>query len=138
MSEKKTERQQVFDPLRGKYVALTPEEAVRQSFIKFLIEKRAWPKTLLMSETEIKLGEVRQRCDIVGYGKSLTPKLIVECKAQSVKITASVFEQIWRYALILKVRWLVVTNGVSTYACEYSDEEGKYKYIADIPYFTED
>lgn len=135
MSDKNRERSRVFDPLREKYVALTPEEEVRQAFIGFLIGKRGWPKSLLMSETEVRTGEVRLRCDIVGYDKTLAPRLIVECKAPGVKITTAVFEQIWKYALILKVRWLVVTNGVKTYACEYSPEEGGYRYISDIPYF---
>ena len=124
---------EVFDPLRKKNVALTPEEGVRQSFIKWLQEKRGWPLSVMMSETQINIGAVMFRCDIVCYNKQLEPQMIVECKAPDVKITKETFEQIWRYAIILKVKWLAITNGVATFACEYDNKAGEYKFISDIP-----
>lgn len=126
---------EIFDPLRRKNVALTPEENVRQSFIKWLQEKRSWPLSLMMSETEIKIGTVKFRCDIVCYNKSLEPQMIVECKAPDVKITKDTFEQIWRYALILKVKWLAITNGVTTFACRYNNEKEEYEFIKDVPQY---
>jgi hypothetical protein len=126
---------EVFDPLRKKNVALTPEENVRQHFIKWLQEKRGWPLSLMISETEIKIGSVKFRCDIVCYNKQLEPQMIVECKAPDVKITEKTFEQIWKYALILKVKWLAITNGVATFACEYNNEAGKYLFIKDVPQY---
>lgn len=141
--------EQVFDPLRKKYVALTPEENVRQQFIRYLNEKRGWPLHMMMSETEISLGDVRLRCDIVCYGKiqksvpadgnsadtsgKLAPVMIVECKRPSVKISSKTFEQIWNYALILKVEYLVATNGVKTFACRYDGQKKQYVFIGDIP-----
>ena len=83
--------EEIFDPLRKKRVALTPEEEVRQHFIRYLNEKRGWPLHMMGSETEISLGGVKLRCDIVCYGKDLSPKMIVECKRPSVKITARTF-----------------------------------------------
>ena len=67
--------EEIFDPLRKKHVALTPEENVRQQFIRWLNEKRQWPLHLMMSEREIAIGEVKLRCDIVCYGKALSPKM---------------------------------------------------------------
>ncbi len=131
----------IFDPLRKREVALTPEEIVRQKFIEFLNKKRNWPLSLMMSEKEISIGSgsnlVKFRCDIVAYNKELKPQLIVECKAPEVKITEKTFEQIWRYAIILKVKWLIITNGRQTFVCEYiTDEQGEGKYVfkSDIPY----
>ena len=130
---KRDSAEQIFDPLREKYVALTPEERVRQRVIEWLMIKGEWPKLLMMSETEINIGEVKFRCDIVCYNKALEPQIIVECKAPEVKITEKTFEQIWRYALILKVRWIMVTNGTETYVCLYNSEEAKYEFIKEMP-----
>lgn len=135
--QKKSDIERVFDPLRRKYVANTPEEAVRQGFIHYLIDKRGWKEQLMMSEREISVNKLKFRCDIVCYNSSLQPEMIVECKAPRIKITQEVFEQIWRYALILKVKWLVVTNGIETFACRYNEEKGKYEYVNDIPYFAQ-
>ena len=135
---------EVFDPLRKKFVALTPEENVRQQFIRYLNEKRGWPLHMMGSETEISIGEVKLRCDIVCYGKAssedgskIIPRMIVECKRPSVKITAKTFEQIWNYALILKVEYIVATNGKQTFACRYDAEKKQYAFIGDIPAYTE-
>ncbi|MBO7562086.1 MAG: type I restriction enzyme HsdR N-terminal domain-containing protein [Bacteroidales bacterium] len=130
--------EEIFDPLRKKRVALTPEENVRQQFIRYLNEKRGWPLHMMMSETEISIGDVKLRCDIVCYGKDLSPKMIVECKRPSVKITAKTFEQIWHYALILKVEYIVATNGKETFACRYDQEKKQYVFIGDIPAYTEE
>ena len=130
--------EEVFDPLRKKYVALTPEENVRQQFIRYLNEKRLWPLHMMASETEISIGDVKLRCDIVCYGKDLSPKMIVECKRPTVKISSRTFEQIWNYALILKVEYIVATNGKETFACRYDREKKRYVFIGDIPAYTEE
>ena len=129
--------EEVFDPLRKKYVALTPEEIVRQHFIRYLNEKRLWPLHMMASETEISIGDVKLRCDIVCYGKDLSPKMIVECKRPTVKISSRTFEQIWNYALILKVEYIVATNGKETFACRYDQEKKQYVFIGDIPAYEE-
>lgn len=128
---------QVFDPLRKKYVALTPEEVVRQQVIHYLIDKKGWPSHLMMSEAEIEIGKVKFRCDIICYDRDLKPKIIVECKAPKVKITRRVFEQIWRYALILKVPWLMVTGGALTYVLKYNSQKAVYEYVKDVPAYNE-
>lgn len=131
----------VFDPLRKKRVALTPEEQVRQKMIEHLNKKCGWPLALMMSEAEISLKNEENtslpnfRCDIVCYDKQTDPQVIVECKATNVKITKKTFEQIWRYALILKTRWIIVTNGEKTYCAEWNAQENKYKFSDTLPQY---
>ena len=128
----------VFDPLRKKNVALTPEEQVRQFFINWLHIQRGWPLTLMASEYTIKLGRKSFRCDIVAFNRELQPQIIVECKAPEVVLGKGVLEQIAAYNLVLKVPVLVITNGNSTYVCSYSNKTGKYEFVEDIPYYLPD
>lgn len=127
----------IFDPLRKKHVAATPEELVRQKMIEHLNKKCGWPLTLMMSEVEISLDEKANhpkfRADIVCYNKNAQPQVIVECKATDVKISQKTFEQIWRYTLILKTPWIIVTNGEKSYCARWDEEEKKYKFANAFP-----
>ena len=125
----------VFDPLRKKHVALTPEERVRQFFINWLHTERGWPLQLMASEYSIKLGRKSFRCDIVAFNKELVPQVIVECKAPEVELGKSVIEQVTGYNLVLKVPHLVITNGRKTFVCSYNRATGKYEFVGDIPFF---
>lgn len=126
----------VFDPLRKKYVALTPEEHVRQHFIGWLNKERGWPLQLMASEYVIKLGRKNFRCDIVAFSRQLQPVLIVECKAPDVALDNVVLEQIAAYNLVLKVPHLVITNGYATCVCSYNAATGKYEFAEDVPFYT--
>jgi hypothetical protein len=125
----------VFDPLRKKSVALTPEEEVRQFFIGWLSRERNWPLALMASEYGIKFNGRSYRCDIVAFNRQLQPQIIVECKAPEVVLGKGVLEQIAAYNLVLKVPVLVITNGNSTYVCSYSNKTGKYEFVEDIPFY---
>lgn len=126
----------VFDPLRKKNVVLTPEEGVRQFFIKWLQTERGWPLQLMASEYGIKLGRKTLRCDIVVFNRALEPQMIVECKAPEVVLDNRVLDQIVAYNIVLKVPHLVITNGNSTYVCSYSKEKERYEFVEDVPYCT--
>lgn len=130
-------REHIYDPLRKKEVALTPEEEVRQYFISWLIKERNYKAALMASEYSIKYNRRSFRCDIVCFNRQLQPFMIVECKAPSVKIDNAIIEQICRYNMVLKVKYLVITNGVITFAFEFSSESGSYKFISDIPEYGE-
>lgn len=130
-------RQYIFDPLRRKNVPLTPEEEVRQHFIQWLSGDREFPKELMASEYFIRFNGRNFRCDIVCFTKSLKPLMIVECKAPSVKIDRETVEQVCRYNLLLQVKYLVITNGVVTFACEFDQKSGSYRFISDIPKYAE-
>jgi hypothetical protein len=127
---------EIFDVLRKKYVALTPEEWVRQHAINFLIYEKKFPAVLLASEVELNVIRTKKRCDILAYERSGQPFLIVECKAPEVKITQEVFEQIARYNIPLKVKYLMVTNGLIHYFCKINYTNGTFSFLKDIPDFS--
>ena len=104
-------KQQIFDILRRKYVALTPEEWVRQQFVNYLILHKGYPSECIGNEISITLNGTKKRCDSVVYGQNAQPAMIVEYKSPQVEITQQVFEQISRYNIKLKVKWLIVSNG---------------------------
>ena len=87
----------IFDQIRRRYVALTPEEWVRQHFVSFLINHKGYPKELMANEMQINLNGMKKRCDTVLYNRHLQPQMIIEYKSPSVPITQAVFDQIMRY-----------------------------------------
>jgi type I site-specific restriction endonuclease len=123
----------IFDPVRSKYVALTPEEWVRQNFLQYLIQVKKTPKNLIRVEMSLELNNLTKRSDIVVHNRQGIPILAVECKAATVKITQSVFEQLSRYNLRLNVPYLVVTNGLTHFFCRFSEPEQRYMFLEDIP-----
>lgn len=127
----------IFDVLRKKYVALTPEEWVRQHFVHFLIEHKGYPAGLLANEVQVMLNGTKKRCDTVLYGRSLNPRMIVEYKAPEIEITQSVFDQITRYNMVLKVDYLIVTNGIRHYCCRIDYPSKTYAFLPDIPAFPD-
>lgn len=127
------EKPEIFDFLRRRYVALTPEEWVRQHFVHFLIDHKGYPKGLLGNEIELKIGEKRLRCDSILYNNVLAPRMIMEYKAPSVAITQKVFNQISTYNLLLHVDYLIVSNGLQHYCCRMDYERGRYEFLQDIP-----
>lgn len=127
---------QIFDPLRKKPVSLTPEENVRQVFIKWLHENKKYPLGLMSSEYSLKFGKRNFRCDIIVFNRRIQPLMIVECKSPDVKITQKTIEQILKYNIVLRVKYLVITNGVVTFASEFDEKTGSYFYISDIPEYV--
>ena len=127
----------IFDPLRKKYVALTPEEWVRQHFVNYLVSYKNFPAGLLANEIQITLNGTKKRCDTVLYSRGLIPRMIVEYKAPDVEITQNVFDQITRYNMVLKVDYLIVTNGISHYCCQIDYQTRSYRFLADIPSYAE-
>ncbi len=126
-------RNLIFDPLRKKRVPLTPEEEVRQSFIAYLNLALGYPLALMASEYSIKFNGLVYRADIVTFGKGLIPEMIVECKAPNVKIQGDTVRQIIRYNHALKVKYLIITSGVLTFAYKFDEEKGEYVFINEIP-----
>ena len=130
---KKTDRVYIWDIIRRKYVALTPEEWVRQHFINYLVTEKGYPQSLIANEIQILLNSQKRRCDSVVYDKSLSPLLIVEYKAPDVKITQDVFDQIVRYNMVLKVKYLIVSNGLEHYCCKLNYDTLDFTYLPEIP-----
>ena len=131
--QEKGEKRQIFDFLRRKWVALTPEEWVRQHFTHFLVEQKNYPQALLANEVELRIGEKRLRCDTLLYNKELRPRMIIEYKAPTIQIQQKTFDQISVYNLLLKVDYLVVSNGLRHYCCKMDYERQSYQFLEDIP-----
>jgi len=128
-------RRQIFDAIRKKYVALTPEEWVRQNFIQFLIQNKKFPASLIAVEAGLKINQLQKRLDVLVYDKQGTPHLMVECKAPHVKISQDTFDQIARYNMLFKVKYLVVTNGLQHFCCKMDYSVNSYSYLETVPDF---
>ena len=126
---------QIFDIFRKKYVALTPEEWVRQNFLIYLVKEKNYPQSLISVEAGLKLYKRSKRTDIVVYDKQGNPVLIVECKAPEIKINQDVFDQIVRYNIASKVKYLIVTNGLEHFCCTLDYEDNSYHFLKEIPVY---
>lgn len=125
----------IFDDIRKKYLSLTPEEWVRQNFIKYLISEKNVPSSLVVIEKGLKLNELSKRADVLIY-KDSSPIVLIECKAPKVKINQDTFDQISRYNLTFKVPYLIVTNGLNHYCCKVDFEKNNYTFLEEIPDFN--
>lgn len=122
---------EIFDTIRKKWLLLTPEEWVRQHFIQFLLIKKKYPGSLMAIEKEIKLGELKKRCDAVVYNRQLLPWMIIECKEMNVPLTQKAMEQILRYHIVLPATYLIITNG--SYCYGFKKENGQFVEIGHFP-----
>lgn len=129
------ERQTVFDIVRKSWVALTPEEFVRQSFIHYMIDLLSVPVTHISVEQSFLFDNGKpQRADIVVYDGYAKPFILIECKAPSVKITKDIFTQATRYNAYIHARYIVVTNGMNHY-CLSTENFVDYEFEKEIPHY---
>lgn len=128
---------EIFDEVRRKYVALTPEEWVRQHFVHYLVHYLNVPLSLIAVEKSLKLNRMVKRADILVYGKNTRPLLMVECKAPLVKISQKVFDQVSRYNIALKVPFLAVTNGMEHFCIRIGFRNKSYSFLQEIPDFKQ-
>ncbi|MCO6026394.1 type I restriction enzyme HsdR N-terminal domain-containing protein [Prevotella cerevisiae] len=131
------EKPSIFDLLRRKFVALTPEEWVRQHFVHFLIEHRGYPASLMQNEVQLKCGNKVLRADSVLYRNDLNPRMIIEYKAPTIPVTQKVFDQISAYNLLLHVDYLIVSNGIKHYICKMDYARQTYLFLKDIPFYKD-
>lgn len=127
----------IFDIIRKKYVLLTPEEWVRQNFIRYLLEEKGYIQSLVRVEMFFKLNRLSKRADIALFDRNGKPKVLVECKSPKIAISQVVFEQVARYNLSFKVDFLIVTNGMQHFCCKMDYEKKSYTFLKEIPGFDE-
>ena len=127
----------IWDIIRRKYVALTPEEWVRQHFVHFLIDHKGYPVYLFANEVDLTLNVTSRRCYTVLYDRTLSPRMIIEYKAPHIPITQKVFDQICRYNLVFRVDYLIVSNGLSHYCCRMDYANNSYQFLAEVPEYVE-
>jgi len=127
----------IWDVLRRKNVALTPEEWVRQHFIHYLIHHKGYPQSLMANEVQVSLNSTKKRCDTVLYRRDLTARMIIEYKAPDVESAQNVFDQITRYNMVLRADYLIVSNGLQHYCCKLDYQTNSYVFLKDIPSYNE-
>jgi hypothetical protein len=123
----------IFDILRRKHVALTPEEWVRQHFVHYLIDHKGYPMGLMANEVELRIGQKRLRCDTILYNKMLQARMIIEYKAPTIQLQQKTFDQISVYNLQLHVDFLIVSNGLQHFCCRMDYDHQKYLFLNEIP-----
>jgi hypothetical protein len=133
----KDDKKMILDTLRRKYVKLTPEEWVRQNFVRYLIGEGKYPPGLIGIEVPAPYNKLKKRVDILVHDRAGHPVMIVECKSFDVQLDEPVFEQIATYNRKFNVPYLVVTNGIRHYACKLAGEGVKPEYLLTIPLYEE-
>ena len=127
----------IWDRLRDRWVALTPEEWVRQHFVEWLINDKHFPATLMGNEVSLKQNGISRRCDTVVADRTGEPLVIVEYKAPGITIAQKTFDQIVRYNMVMHARYLIVSNGLEHYCCRIDFETHSYRFLENIPQYNE-
>lgn len=125
----------IFDEFRKRWVALTPEEWVRQNTLQYLTQIKQYPPSLIAIEKEIWLSDIKKRFDILVYRNS-RPWMVIECKEMNVPISEQVLRQALQYNIALKTQFLVITNGVNIYV--FFLEEGNAEMMDAFPEWEEE
>jgi predicted type IV restriction endonuclease len=123
----------IFDEIRKKFILLTPEEWVRQHVIRFLLEEKKYPKSLINVEKGLKVNGITKRYDVVVFKSDGSIDVLIECKAPQIKIAQDTFDQIARYNMTMKADYLMVTNGMNHYFCQMDFENEKYLFLPELP-----
>ena len=135
--KKMSDKLVIFDSQRKKYVALNPEEWVRQHFIRFLIEEKGYPAARLAIEKQLEMNGMKKRCDAILYNEWAAPLLIIELKAPHIPISQATFDQVAVYNAKLKVDFFMISNGLEHYCCKVNVENSRYDYFNDIPTYNQ-
>lgn len=133
---KTSQRTEVFDPLRQKYVALTPEEEVRQLTAHRLVTTYGYPAGRIVAEFTLRSGKLERRCDLLVFSADARPWMIVECKAPGVKLSQSTLDQAVVYSLMLPVSYLLITNGKEQYCAKLETTTNSFSFLDDLPVYA--
>lgn len=123
----------IFDPVRRVWVALTPEEWVRQHVLNYLVQDVGCPLSLVAVERKLLVNKLTKRADLVVHDRSGRPVLLVECKAPGVKVDRNTFEQAARYNTVFKVPFLLMTNGLVHFCCKIDHADGRIEFLPTVP-----
>lgn len=122
----------VLDPIRKKWLALTPEELVRQLFVVYLIRKLEYPASRIAVEKQIRMDRTLKRFDLVVYSSALAPFLLIECKSPEVVLDEQVVSQAVRYNLAVKADFLCIVNGLECRVFQKS-ADGRWREVDFLP-----
>lgn len=129
--KKENDKDMLFDPLRKKWLVLTPEEWVRQNFVQYLIQVKKYPVALIALEKEIWLGELKKRFDILIYNNDHQPWMIVECKSGTITLNDETLQQALRYNISVPVEFIIITNG--HYSFGWQKKDAQLNSITEMP-----
>jgi hypothetical protein len=124
------DKEMIYDPVRKKFVSLTPEEWVRQQFLHYLLHEKKYPASLIAIERQLKVGSLSKRFDILVF-KNAVPWMLVECKSESITMNQDTLTQILAYQSSLKVQFLTITNGTRFHCFDIA----QHSWISDLPDF---
>ena len=127
----------IFDTLRRRFVTLTPEEWVRQHFVRFLVDEKGFPAALMANEVSLTQNGIKRRCDTLVADATGNPLVIVEYKAPHIEISQNTFDQIVRYNMVLHAGYLIVSNGLNHYCCRINYADDSYVFLNDIPSYSD-
>jgi hypothetical protein len=127
----------IFDPIRKKQVAATPEEDVRQHLVHYLHNQKGVPLSLIMTEGTLVLNKMQRRYDVAVFDSNCRPLLIAECKAPHIAVKHSAIEQAAIYNIVLHAPYLLATNGTQTCCCRIDFDRHKIVFLETIPDYTE-
>ena len=127
----------IYDILRKKFIQITPEEWVRQHFVNYLIGYLSYPKQLIANEVSIRLNSTSKRCDTVIYSKTLQPQVIIEYKSPEIDLSQAVFDRALRYNMVLRVKYIILSNGIKHICCKIDYDNNKYIFLPDIPKYED-
>jgi hypothetical protein len=133
ISEHKFQDGKIYCKVRRKYVALTPEEWVRQNLIDFLSNDYGYLLSRMQVEKGFRILDKSYRADIICFNSKGNPYLIVECKSPDVKLNQATLNQIGIYNLAQKTDYLLITNGLEFLVFQTVYEDHKTKPIGFIP-----
>lgn len=125
----------ILDPVRRRFVPLTPEEWVRQHFVQYLISDRGVPAALVALEMPFPYQDRYYRADVVVHDRLMRPTLIAECKRPSVQVDQRTFDQIGVYNTVIRAAYLVITNGMHHYCCSVDHAGQEVEFLNEIPHF---
>lgn len=126
----------IFDEFRKKHIKLTPEEWVRQHSLKFLVEEKQIPKSLIAVEKQIEINNQIFRFDGLVYDKQGNPLILIECKAPQIPINQNVADQIFTYNYQIQAPYIFLTNGIKHLFYRYSKTKKNIKSLNELPIFN--
>jgi hypothetical protein len=137
ITKNKDNKVMIFDPLRKKDIPLTPEEWVRQNILKFLIDDRGFPNSLISVEAGLRVNRFLRRYDALVYSRDKQPLMLIECKAPGIQVNQDTFDQITIYNQNFKAPYMLVTNGLKHYCCKLDVNNKKYVFFENVPTYDQ-
>ncbi len=135
--KKKSGKPYIYDPIRKKDLVFQPEEFVRQLILQYLIQEAKYPINRIAVERGLKVHGLSKRCDILIYSQAVQPIMLIECKAPTIKLNQTVFQQIATYNISLQVPYLLVSNGADTYCAKIDFQDQDFQFLNQIPSYSD-